>query len=67
MKIIAGFFVLAALLPPLDFVDMALKGVPHLLAKGPIYLIIIPLITVLRIFAIAKKIKTFTNFLLFFS
>jgi hypothetical protein len=32
-----GFFVLLALYPPVDFVDTLLKGVPHLVALGPLY------------------------------
>ncbi len=45
------FFALAAVLPPLDFLDTLLKGIPHLMAQGPIYLITIPLITILSIIA----------------
>jgi hypothetical protein len=53
------FFILAALLPPLDFLDTLLKGVPHLLAQGPIYLVTISLITVLSIVGILTKNQTY--------
>jgi hypothetical protein len=32
-----AFFVLFVLYPPVDFVDTLLKGVPHLVALGPLY------------------------------
>jgi hypothetical protein len=61
------FFVLAALLPPLDFLDTLLKGVPHLLAQGPIYFLTIGLITTLSIIAAYSKNQTFhKGFAVFF-
>jgi len=56
------FFTLAALLPPLDFLDTILKGVPHLIAQGPIYLVTIVLITVLSIVALLTKNQTYHKF-----
>jgi hypothetical protein len=56
------FFALAAVLPPLDFVDTLLKGVPHLLAQGPIYFVTIALITVLAIVAAKTKNQTYHKF-----
>jgi hypothetical protein len=56
------FFLLAALLPPLDFIDTLLKGVPHLLAQGPIYFVTIPLMTVLSVIAIATKRESYHKF-----
>jgi hypothetical protein len=49
------FFILAAFLPPLDFIDTLLKGVPHLLAQGPIYFVTISLLTALSVVAIVTK------------
>ncbi len=49
------FFTLAATLPPLDFLDTVLKGVPHLIAQGPLYLITISLITALSVIAVFTK------------
>jgi hypothetical protein len=34
-----AFFVLFALYSPVDFVDTLLKGIPHLVALGPLYFI----------------------------
>jgi hypothetical protein len=56
------FFAIAALLPPLDFVDTVLKGVPHLIAQGPIYIITITLITVLSIIGSLTKNRTYHKF-----
>jgi hypothetical protein len=56
------FFALAALLPPLDFLDTTLKGVPHLLAQGPIYFVTIGLITALSVAAIFTKNQTYHKF-----
>jgi hypothetical protein len=56
------FFTLAALLPPLDFLDTILKGIPHLLAQGPIYLITIILITALSIVALITENQTYHKF-----
>ena len=53
------FFALAAILPPLDFLDTALKGIPHLLAQGPIYLITIGLLTALSLVAAFTKNQTY--------
>jgi hypothetical protein len=46
-----SFFLLAALLPPLDFIDTALKGRQHLLDQGIIYPITIALLFVLMLVA----------------
>lgn len=54
-----GFFAIAALLAPLDFLDTLLKGVPHLMAQGPIYPVTIALITVLSIIAVFTKNQTY--------
>jgi hypothetical protein len=56
------FFALAAILPPLDFLDTALKGVPHLLAQGPIYFVTIPLITVLSVVAVKTENLNYHKF-----
>jgi hypothetical protein len=34
-----AFFILFALFTPVDFADSLLKGIPHLLALGPLYII----------------------------
>ncbi len=39
------FFVLAAILPPLDFIDTLLKGYSHLVAQGIIYPVTLAIIT----------------------
>lgn len=56
------FFALASLLPLLDFVDTLLKGVPHLVAQGPIYLVTIGLITALSILATLTKNENYHKF-----
>ena len=56
------FFTLATLLPPLDFLDTLLKGVPHLMAQGPIYIVTIILITVLSAIAALTKNQTYHKF-----
>jgi hypothetical protein len=56
------FFSLAAILGPLDFIDTALKGVPHLLAQGPFYFVTIALLTVLSVIAVLTKNKTYHKF-----
>ena len=60
------FFTLATLLPPLDFVDTLLKGMPHLIAQGPIYIITITLITALSIIAALTKNQTYHKFFAIF-
>jgi hypothetical protein len=60
------FFTLATLLPPLDFVDTLLKGIPHLIAQGPIYIITIVLITALSIIAALTKNQTYHKFFAIF-
>jgi hypothetical protein len=61
------FFALASLLPPLDFFDTLLKGYPHLIAQGPIYIVTIVLITILSIIAaITKNQKYHMFFSVFF-
>jgi hypothetical protein len=56
------FFTLAALLPPLDFLDTILKGIPHLIAQGPIYILTIVLITILSVIALLTKNQTYHKF-----
>jgi hypothetical protein len=56
------FFALATLLPPLDFVDTLLKGMPHMLAQGPIYIFTIVLITALSAVAALTKNQTYNKF-----
>lgn len=56
------FFALAALLPPLDFIDTFFKGTSHLMAQGPIYFITIPLMTALSIVAVFTKNQTYHKF-----
>jgi hypothetical protein len=61
------FFTLAAMLPPLDFIDTILKGIPHLITQGPIYFITIGLITALSIIALLTKNQTYhKTFAIFF-
>ena len=60
------FFTLAALLPPLDFLDTTLKGIPHLIAQGTIYFITIGLITALSIIALLTKNQTYHKFFAIF-
>jgi hypothetical protein len=60
------FFALAAVLPPLDFFDTLLKGVPHLLAQGPIYLVTIALLTALSIVAALTKNQIYHKFFAIF-
>jgi len=61
-----AFFVLAALLPPLDFLDTLLKGLPHLIAQGPIYVVTIVLITVLSVVAALIKNEAYHKFFVVF-
>jgi hypothetical protein len=61
-----SFFILAAFLPPLDFIDTLLKGVPHLLAQGPIYFVTISLLTALSVVAVVTKNKTYHKFFAIF-
>lgn len=56
------FFALAALLPLLDLLDTVLKGIPHLIAQGPIYLLTIPLISALSITAMSTKSEAYHKF-----
>jgi hypothetical protein len=56
------FFTFAALLPPLDFLDTLLKGVPHLIAQGPIYIVTIVLLTALSIIAALTKNHSYHKF-----
>jgi hypothetical protein len=60
------FFALATLLPALDFLDTSLKGLPHLTAQGPIYLITIALMTTLSIIAVATKNQKYHKFFAIF-
>jgi hypothetical protein len=60
------FFTLAALLPPLDFLDTLLKGMPHLIAQGPIYIVTIVLLTALSIVALLTKNQKYHKFFVVF-
>jgi len=60
------FFVLAALLPPLDFIDTALKGQQHLVAQGAIYPITIILLFVLMVIAAITSNKRYHAFFAIF-
>jgi hypothetical protein len=57
-----GFFALAAMLAPLDFLDTYFKGVPHLLAQGPLYFVTIALMTTLSIIAVFTKNQNYHKF-----
>ena len=46
-----GFFLLAALLPPIDAVDTLLKGWDHFAAQGAIYPVTLALVSVLSLIA----------------
>jgi hypothetical protein len=61
-----SFFALASLLPALDLLDTALKGFPHLMAQGPIYLVTIALMTVLSLIAVETKNQAYHKFLAVF-
>jgi hypothetical protein len=60
------FFALTTVLPPLDFFDTLLKGLPHLLAQGPIYIITIGLMTALSSVAVLTKNQTYHKFFAIF-
>lgn len=60
------FFALAAVLPSLDFIDTTLKGVPHLIAQGPVYIITIILLTILTVVAAFTKNQTYHKFFAIF-
>lgn len=61
------FFALAALLPPLDFIDTLLKGYSHFLAQGPLYIITLVLIFILSLLgAVTKNEKYHKFFAVFF-
>jgi hypothetical protein len=60
------FFTLATLLPPLDFLDTLLKGMPPLIAQGPIYVITIVLTAALSIIAALTKNQTYHKFFAIF-
>ena len=53
------FFLLAALLPPVDAVDTLLKGQAHFAAQGPIYVVTLSLIFVLCLIAAFTKNEIF--------
>ena len=57
-----SFFILAALLPPLDFFDTIFKGIPHLLAQGPFYLLTISLLAILSVVAALTKNEGYHKF-----
>ncbi len=53
------FFIIAAILPPLDLIDTLLKGYSHFLAQGPLYIITIILIFILSLIAAYTKNERF--------
>ncbi len=57
-----SFFLLAALIPPLDFIDTALKGNTHLAAQGTIYPVTIALLFVLMMVATLTGNKKYHAF-----
>jgi hypothetical protein len=57
-----SFFLLAALLPPLDFLDTALKGRQHLLSQGVIYPVTIVLLFVLMLIAARTSSQRYHKF-----
>jgi hypothetical protein len=60
------FFVLAAVLPPLDALDTLLKGVAHFTAQGPIYVITLVLIFGLSLVAASTTNERFHKFFAIF-
>jgi hypothetical protein len=56
------FFMLAALLPPLDAVDTLLKGWEHFLAQGPLYIFTILILFVLSIIGASTQRERFHKF-----
>lgn len=57
-----AFFLLASTLAPIDAVDTLLKGVPHFLAQGPLYLLTIARSTGLNLIAARSKSERFHKF-----
>ena len=60
------FFLLAALLSPIDLIDTSLKGVSHLLAQGPIYFVTIFLLFTLNLVAASTKRESYHKFFVVF-
>jgi hypothetical protein len=61
------FFILAALLPPLDAVDTALKGREHFIAQGPVYVFTISIIFILCVIAaLTRRERYHAAFSIFF-
>ena len=56
------FFLLAALLTPIDAVDTLLKGLAHFTAQGPVYVFTILLIFSLCVIAAFSRSKIFHKF-----
>jgi hypothetical protein len=54
-----GFFVLAALLPPLDAVDTVLKGWAHFQAQGPLYVFTLLILFVLSVIGASTRREGF--------
>ncbi len=61
-----SFFILAALLPPLDALDTYLKGWQHFLAQGVIYPITILLLFILMVIAALTSNRRYHAFFAFF-
>jgi hypothetical protein len=60
------FFVLGALLAPIDAVDTLLKGRAHFIAQGPLYVITLILVLVLNIVAARTRSERFHRFFAIF-
>ena len=56
------FFLLAALLPPLDAVDTLLKGAEHFAAQGPLYVIFLAIVFALCVVAARVRDSRFHGF-----
>ena len=56
------FFVLAALLAPIDALDTLLKGWDHFVAQGPIYLLTLSLVLVLSLIAAVTRGEKYHSF-----
>ncbi len=57
-----GFFVLAAMLAPIDALDTMLKGWDHFVAQGPLYLLTLLIILVLGLIAAFTERENYHSF-----
>jgi len=60
------FFVLGALLAPIDAMDTLLKGRAHFIAQGPLYVVTLLLVCVLNIAAASTRRERFHAFFAIF-